>query len=216
MEYDINEQKYTDQENTWASLMAYCNIDEELIEETTAWLKDEQGIMVDDGPTFGQIADYCIKKDKKIWYDDSENIEHDFLMEASKNEYGNWKVVSVCDSNEDTGLYAVAIETGNYTKNGVDNGVVLAIRGSEAQDEQMALDWLVADANFANSDLTLQEKTLNKYIDEELTDLIKEKGYSNLAISGHSLAGYLGFEAAAHLAVSNPFLFDMHSYFFYI
>ena len=87
--------------------------------------------------------------------------------------------------------------------------MVLAIRGSEAQDEQMALDWLVADANFANSDLTLQEKTLNKYIDEELTDLIKEKGYSNLAISGHSLAGYLGFEAAAHLAVSNPFLFDI-------
>jgi len=63
--------------------------------------------------------------------------------------------------------------------------VVLAIRGSEAQDEQMALDWLVADANFANSDLTLQEKTLNKYVDEELTDLIREKGYSNLAISGH-------------------------------
>ena len=147
-------QQYTDQENTWAAQMAYCNITEELLEN----------ILIDRGinePTFAQIVQYCDQEKINLWYDGKENSNHDFLMNAGTAEYGNWKVVGICDTNNDTGLYAVAIETGNYTKNGVDNGVVLAIRGSEAQDEQMALDWLVADANFANSDLTLQEKTLN-------------------------------------------------------
>ena len=63
----------------------------------------------------------------ELWYDDTSNLEHDLITNAASSEYGNWKIVSVCDDNLKTGLYAVAIETGDYTHNGVDNSMMLAV-----------------------------------------------------------------------------------------
>ena len=85
-------QQYTDQENTWAAQMAYCNITEELLEN----------ILIDRGinePTFAQIVQYCDQEKINLWYDGKENSNHDFLMNAGTAEYGNWNVVGICDTN---------------------------------------------------------------------------------------------------------------------
>jgi len=43
--------QYTNQENTWAAQMAYCNITEELLETIL-----NRGI---EEPTFAQVVEYC-------------------------------------------------------------------------------------------------------------------------------------------------------------
>ena len=206
--YDNN---YTEQESAWASQMAYCNINETTYTYVSRWAVDN-GITIEGDPTFEQIVEAYRYLDINLWNDakDGESFvdKYDFLENAASSEYGSWKIVQVCDQNEENGLYAVAIETGKYTRNGVDNSVILAVRGSEVVGEQGFLDWLQADANFINSDITEQEKALNEYVNTEFTDLVREKGYTYTAYMGHSLGGYLAIEAAANVAAVNPYLYN--------
>lgn len=91
----------------------------------------------------------------------------------------------------------------------MNNGLILSVRGSEPTASQAFMDYVETDANFLNSDITAQEQALYQYIDGELSDLMFEKHYSNLATTGHSLGGYLSFSAAAHMASSNPMLYSI-------
>ena len=117
--------------------------------------------------------------------------ESQFFESAKTEEFGNWKIVGIYDDNDNSGMYAVAIETGEYTRNGVENGVILSVRGTEPTTwEQKYLDLVQTDLNIINSDITEQEKVLYEYIDGEFATLIKERQYSNLATTGHSLGGY--------------------------
>ena len=142
---------YTDQENTWAAQMAYCNITPDIIEA----IETEFNV---DEPTFNQIVQYCNIYNKNIWYDDTSNNQHDFLTNATTSEYGNWKIVSVCDQNTEKGLYAMAIETGSYTRNNVNNGIILSVRGSEPTASQAFMDYVETDANFINTILPLRNR----------------------------------------------------------
>lgn len=81
---------YTDQENVWASQMAYCNINDALIKE----VKRETNISED--LTFSQIVDYCKTNNIDLWYTTASPEAQAFLDGAETAEYGNWKVVSVC------------------------------------------------------------------------------------------------------------------------
>ena len=193
--------KYTEQENTWAAMISNCRITDIQIGWAQDMFSDELG---DDGiPTFAQIVKACNAQNPpyELWFRDSTEGEKAFFSRAEKEAYGNWKIVGIYDDNDNSGMYAVAIETGEYTRNGVENGVILSTRGTEPTTwQQKYLDLANADLNIINSDVTEQEQVLHGFIDNEFAQLLEEKGYSNLATVGHSLGGYLAFSAAAHIA----------------
>ena len=193
---------YTNQESAWAAKIAYLDFTDDLLARYYTYSSNSE-------PTIGQICDFCVEQDIKLFDDDSDGSKSAFIAEASSLECGQWKIVAICDDNDKSGLYAVALETGEYSANNVEDGVILAVRGSEANDNQFLLDWILTDMNIVNSDLTSQEKTLNQFIDEEFAPLVLEKGYQNVAGIGHSLGGYLCFEGLAHIAATNPVLYDL-------
>ncbi len=193
---------YTNQESAWAAKIAYLDFTDDLLARYYTYSSNSE-------PTIGQICDFCVEQDIKLFDDDSDGSKSAFIAEASSLECGQWKIVAICDDNDKSGLYAVALETGEYSANNVEDGVILAVRGSEANDNQFLLDWILTDMNIVNSDITCQEQRLNQFIDEEFAPLVQAKGYQNVAGMGHSLGGYLCFEGLAHIAATNPFLYDL-------
>ena len=201
--------KYTEQENTWAAQISNCKITEIQIQ----WARDMiQEQLREEGreeeydpnyiPTFAQIVAACEKEDYDLWFRDSTEGEQKFFDNAATEEYGNWKIVGIYDDNDNSGFYAVAIETGEYTTNNVENGVIFSVRGTEpTTDEQIYLDLVNTDLNILNSDVTEQELVMYDFLDKEFAALLEEKGYSNLATTGHSLGGYLSFSAAGHIVM---------------
>ncbi|MBQ8247327.1 MAG: hypothetical protein IJZ42_09360 [Lachnospiraceae bacterium] len=200
---------YTEQENTWAAMISNCKITNLQIQ----WARDMiQEQLREEGreeeydpnyiPTFAQIVAACEKEDYDLWFRDSTEGEQKFFDNAATEEYGNWKIVGIYDDNDNSGFYAVAIETGEYTTNNVENGVIFSVRGTEpTTDEQIYLDLVNTDLNILNSDVTAQEFVMYDFLDKEFAALLNEKGYSNLATTGHSLGGYLSFSAAGHIVM---------------
>ena len=196
--------KYTEQENTWAAMISNCRITDIQIGWAQDMFSDELG---DDGiPTFAQIVAACQKENYRLWFRDMTGDEPDFFNKAIDDSinpplnYANWKIVGIYDDNDNSGFYAVAIETGEYIANSVENGVIFSVRGTEpTTNEQMYLDLVNTDLNIINSDVTAQDLVMYDYLDNEFATLLEQKGYSNLATTGHSLGGYLAFSAAAHI-----------------
>ena len=156
----------------------------------------------DEATTFYQIVEVCKEEEYDLWFRDSTEGEQEFFDNAATEDYGNWKIVGIYDDNKNSGFYAVAIETGEYTTNNVENGVIFSVRGTEpTTDEQIYLDLVNTDLNILNSDVTEQELVMYDFLDNEFATLLEEKGYSNLATTGHSLGGYLSFSAAGHIMV---------------
>lgn len=75
--------------------MSYCKIDNTLLGDIKRSLKTSEDL------TFAQIAEYCMSNNIELWYDDTSNLEHDLITNAASSEYGNWKIVSVCDDKRD-------------------------------------------------------------------------------------------------------------------
>ncbi len=114
---------------------------------------------------------------------------HKDKIVAEYSELDGWKVLSFWN-NEFGGMQASA-----YVK---DNNLVLAFRGSEAENiADILQDWLVADAIGYVTGINPQA------VDALLfTELICEKygsRYSNIYVTGHSLGGYLALQAGALL-----------------
>ena len=152
-------------------------------------------------PTFKEIVEVCEEKGYNLWFREMKGDEPQFFEDAKTEYFGDWKIVGIYDDNDNSGFYAVAIETGEYTTNHVENGVIFSVRGTEpTTNEQKYLDLVNTDLNIINSDVTAQDLVMYDYLDNEFATLLEQKGYSNLATTGHSLGGYLSFSAAAHIA----------------
>ena len=189
---------YTEEEMMLAAMISNCRITDELLDLT----RDEFLLADDEAPTFYQIVQTCKAQDPpyELWFRDSTEGEQEFFDNAATELYGNWKIVGIYDDNNNSGFYGLAIETGEYTDNGVENGVIFSARGTEPNTlQQFVLDLVMTDLDIINSELTEQEKVMYGFLDNEFAQLLEEKGYSNLATSGHSLGGYLAFSAAAHM-----------------
>ena len=202
--------KYTEQENTWAAMIFNCTITQEQIDLAKDMFKDE--LDADGNPTFAQIVAACKKEEYELWFREPTEEEQKFFDDAIDEnidpplDYANWKMVGIYDDNENSGFYAVAIETGEYTTNNVENGVIFSVRGTEPTTMgQKYLDLVNTDLNIFNSDVTEQELVMYDFLDNEFATLLEEKGYSNLATTGHSLGGYLSFSSAGHIIVKGGY-----------
>ncbi|MCM1090895.1 MAG: DUF2974 domain-containing protein [Muribaculum sp.] len=99
-----------------------------------------------------------------------------------------WKVVSVKNEQEDSGLYALTIETG-------ENEAIVAFRGSEHVDmDQFIKDWGWADFAMIDAKATAQEELAYQY----LTEVGNDFDYDNLTLTGHSLGGNLAHVATVY------------------
>lgn len=104
----------------------------------------------------------------------------------------NWKVVDVCNDQNDTGYYGMLIDTG-------DGNAIIGCRGSESYNgQQVVKDWIVADVGLLNSELTTQQERSQKYM-EELWYKYGDK-YDSFSVTGHSLGGNL----AEHMTITAP------------
>ncbi|MBQ8247323.1 MAG: hypothetical protein IJZ42_09340 [Lachnospiraceae bacterium] len=199
---------YTERETMLAAMISNCRITEEIILLT----RSEFSLEKDEAPTFRQIVETCEKQKPPydLWFREHEegdvNNEAKFFEWAKTEDFGNWKIVGIYDDNENSGFYAVAIETGEYTTNNVENGVIFSARGTEpVLWKQFYLDLVNTDLNIFNSDVTEQELVMYDFLDKEFAALLEETGYSNLATTGHSLGGYLSFSAAGHIMVKGEY-----------
>ncbi|MBQ8247321.1 MAG: hypothetical protein IJZ42_09330 [Lachnospiraceae bacterium] len=200
---------YTEQENTWAAMISNCRITDIQIGWAREMIRNDleaagRGDEYDPNyiPTFAEIVAACKEEEYDLWFRESTEGEQKFFDNAATEDYGNWKIVGIYDDNKNSGFYAVAIETGEYTTNNVENGVIFSARGTEPTTlEQKYLDLVNTDLNIFNSDVTEQELVMYDFLDNEFATLLEEKGYSNLATTGHSLGGYLSFSAAGHIMV---------------
>ena len=204
---------YTERETMLAAMISNCRITGIQIEWAREMIRNELEVAgrgeeydPDYIPTFREIVLACEAQNPPydLWFREHEegevNNEAKFFEWAKTEDFGNWKIVSICDDNSNTGFYGLAIETGEYTQNGVENGIIFSTRGTEPTTwEQKYLDLVSTDLDIINSDITEQEKVMYEYLDKEFAQLLEEKGYTNLATAGHSLGGYLAFSAAAHM-----------------
>ncbi len=193
---------YTEKEMMLAAMISNCRITEDIISLT----RRNFYLAEDEAPTFRQIVLTCEaqKPPYDLWFREHEegdvNNEAKFFEWAKTEDFGDWKIVGIYDDNNNSGFYGLAIETGEYTDNGVENGVIFSARGTEPNTlQQFVLDLVMTDLDIINSELTEQEKVMYEFLDNQFAQLLEEKGYSNLATSGHSLGGYLAFSAAAHM-----------------
>lgn len=204
---------YTERETMLAAMISNCRITDKQIQWAIEYHYDElekQGYEVeydtDYIPTFREIVLACETQNPPydLWFREHEegdvNNEAKFFEWAKTEDFGNWKIVGIYDDNVNSGFYGLAIETGEYTTNGVENGVIFSARGTEPTTiDQICLDLVQTDLDIINSDLTEQEKVMYDFLDNEFAALLEEKGYSNLATTGHSLGGYLSLSGAAHM-----------------
>lgn len=103
----------------------------------------------------------------------------------------NWKIVAVCDDNDNSGYYGMLIETG-------DKEAIITNRGSEPRLDQLSEDWITNDGFFLDGDGTSQENRAQKFME----DIWYRYGqdYDAFTVTGHSLGGHL----ALHQAITAP------------
>ena len=178
---------YTEQENTWAAMISNCRITDIQIGWAQDMFSEELG---DDGiPTFAQIVAACKKEGYELWFREPTEGEQKFFDDAIDEnidpplDYANWKIVGIYDDNDNSGFYGLAIETGEYTTNGVENGVIFSVRGTEpTTSEQKYLDLVNTDLNIINSDVTAQELAMYDFLDNEFAALLEENLEANADI----------------------------------
>ena len=178
---------YTEQENTWAAMISNCRITDIQIGWAQDMFSEELG---DDGiPTFAQIVAACKKEGYELWFREPTEGEQKFFDDAIDEnidpplDYANWKIVGIYDDNDNSGFYGLAIETGEYTTNGVENGVIFSVRGTEpTTSEQKYLDLVNTDLNIINSDVTAQELAMYDFLDNEFAALLEENLATNADI----------------------------------
>ena len=123
---------YNEQENKWAAQISNCKITNIQI----GWARKKFDLEDDEAPTFKQIVLACEEENYQLWFREPKKPELEFFEEAKNKDFGNWKIVGIYDDNDNSGFYAVAIETGEYTTNKVDNGVFFSVRGTEPTTQE--------------------------------------------------------------------------------
>ena len=104
-----------------------------------------------------------------------------------------WKIIDINDFNQENGMYACVIETG-------EKDAIVAFRGSENMKKYSNLvnDWAKADFALLNSEETEQQKASEEYLDSLIQHGLLKK-FDSLAVTGHSLGGNL----ASHFTISS-------------
>ncbi len=126
-------------------------------------------------------------------------VEHSDISKEDKarielfdEEILNWKIADINDFNQENGMYALVIETG-------DHDAIIAFRGSENMKKYQNLvnDWAKADFGLLNAEETHQQQAAEEFLDSlNQSGLLKK--YDTLQVTGHSLGGNL----ASHFTVS--------------
>ena len=111
------------------------------------------------------------------------DAERDSLREVGfePDDYANWELVDVYDTNDSTGFYCCTIKTG-------ENQAAVAFRGSECGNlGDFVNDWGRADLGLLNSIQTTQQLEVCNFLSDR-KDLLAQY---DLAMTGHSLGGNL-------------------------
>ncbi len=128
----------------------------------------------------------------KAQFETAVNICNLSKTSGSGNEWREWKIVNVCDDQDDTGYYGMLIDTG-------DGNAIIGCRGSESTDFSTGVkDWGEADVGLLDSSLTRQQERAQKYM-EKLWYQYGDQ-YNSFSLTGHSLGGNL----AEHMSITAP------------
>lgn len=128
----------------------------------------------------------------KEQFDTAANIVSLSKKTGGNDTWRNWRIVDVCNDQNDSGYYGVLIETG-------DGNAIIGNRGSESTDFMTGYkDWGEADFGLLDSELTKQQQRAEKYM-EHLWYKYGDK-YNSYSLTGHSLGGNL----SQHMAVTAP------------
>lgn len=114
----------------------------------------------------------------------SEEKENLFNLGMTEEEFSEWKLVDVHDTNDDNGFYACVIETG-------DGEAAVVFRGSESDNiKQLYHDWVKADFSLLNATMTAQQAEVENMMDREKFQTLMGN-YKSVTPVGHSLGGNL-------------------------
>ncbi|MCM1528272.1 MAG: hypothetical protein NC091_13645 [Bacteroides sp.] len=137
---------YTAEELIWATQLAYCDFTDLNIREhdSVREIFQETGYEIfynydpDETPT-GDFA--TMREETEQFIRDVQNGE----------KCKDWKIVDIKDDQDNTGLYAIVIETG-------EDEAIIAFRGSESvTTAQTVKDWVQADFEILYGEMTAQE-----------------------------------------------------------
>ncbi|MBO5426573.1 MAG: DUF2974 domain-containing protein [Lachnospiraceae bacterium] len=187
----------TDEEVALASQVAYLNIsDEDILNyqreyntkdyPTLQWILTESKNSEDIVDMF--IDSYRTEDGKYDKVDADKLAYAEQFIEDIKNgssDCSQWKVTLVGDYNEDTGMYGCLLETS-------DNQAIVAFRGSESYDEQVYLDWGLADVGLLDATQTKQHESVEEFM-IKVSEF--DKQYDSYITAGHSLGGNLAVHA---------------------
>ncbi len=124
---------------------------------------------------------------KKMAEKDLELYE---MIVRDGSKYGDWKVVDVKNTNEETGFYSILLETDS-------NHAIIGFRGSESTDyNQVLKDWINADFGLLMARDTIQQESAAQY----MAEINQNYSYPYYAATGHSLGGNL----AEHGVIAAP------------
>ena len=111
------------------------------------------------------------------------------LRGGKEQEYAQWHVAAVYDTNAVNGFYACVLETSP-------GRAVICFRGSDRMERGFANlknDWVEADLGLLNATVTEQQRETEKFL-QEYRPLLRQ--YQRLTLTGHSLGGNLAEYAA--------------------
>ncbi|MCM1102466.1 MAG: DUF2974 domain-containing protein, partial [Acetatifactor muris] len=128
--------------------------------------------------------------DDKVMREEAEQ----FILDVQNGEKcKDWKIVGIKDDQDNTGLYAIVIETG-------EDEAIIAFRGSEnVTTAQTVKDWVQADFEILYGEMTAQEAVACAYLDEIAGNENFDK-YKKFAVTGHSLGGDLALVSTLYTA----------------
>ena len=182
-----NKKIYSAEELVWATQLVYCDFTELDIKKYDSVADIFSARNTETSEMYEMYYNYAPDAhpsgDQKIMLDETKT----FMKAVAEGEKcKGWKIVDVENMENENGLYAVTIETG-------ENEAIIAFRGSESFThngssddqavsldlEQIARDWVIADGGIAHGDFTDQELAAGQYLDyiAERFDYEKLAGY---------------------------------------
>lgn len=180
---------YSDQDLMVATQIAYYDFTrEQLVERGGSATVRE---LLNAGPALRELENKVNQADtelkKKMAQKDLELCR---TIAGGGSRYGDWRVVDVKDTNQETGFYGVLLETDP-------DHAIIGFRGSESSDRNQVLkDWINADFGLLMAKDTLQQNNAADY----LREISQNHTYGYYAVTGHSLGGNL----AEHAAIAAP------------
>lgn len=183
------DQVYSDYDLMVATQIAYYDFTQEQLDAYGQGATVRE--MLNSGFTFRELENKVNQADselKKLMAQRDLELYKMVVSDASK--YGNWRVINVKNTNQETGFYGVLLETDP-------EHAIIGFRGSESTDyNQVLKDWINADFGLLMARDTLQQKNAAEY----MAQINQNYDYLYYAVTGHSLGGNL----AEHAAIAAP------------